>query len=68
MVLAISTEEFTRVLGDRNFDIEFGKREHISQISASYADVPEGEKCCILNDSGYLEVLSIKAMRMNCSD
>lgn len=56
VVLAISTEEFTRVLGDRNFDIEFGKREHISHISATYADVPEGEKCCILNDSGYLEI------------
>lgn len=56
VVLAINKEDFEIRRRNRSMDMEFGKREHISKVSESYADVHEGEKLCLFNDSGFLEI------------
>lgn len=50
----ISIDEFTSVRKDRDYEIFFGK--NILKLSDSYAGVPEGEKLCLFNRYGLLEI------------
>ena len=40
----------------RQFDLLFKRNERLSEISRDYNAVPEGEKLCSFNSSGYLEI------------
>jgi S-adenosylmethionine hydrolase len=54
-VTNISITDFERVQKDRNFEISFGRNRFIS-ISDSYSSAPEGEKICLFNSIGLLEI------------
>jgi S-adenosyl-L-methionine hydrolase (adenosine-forming) len=54
-VTNISIADFERVQKDRNFEISFGRNRFLS-ISDSYSSVPEGEKLCLFNSIGLLEI------------
>ncbi|WEK34211.1 MAG: SAM-dependent chlorinase/fluorinase [Candidatus Pseudobacter hemicellulosilyticus] len=56
IVVNITRQEFESQRRGRGFSITFRRDEVISQISESYADVPEGEKLAIFNSAGYLEI------------
>ncbi|HXH19851.1 MAG TPA: SAM-dependent chlorinase/fluorinase [Chitinophagales bacterium] len=55
VVVNVSKELFESLRRDRNYTISF-RREKITSISESYHDVPEGEKLCLFNSAGYLEI------------
>lgn len=50
----ISKNEFDAIRKDRSYEIQFGK--NILQLSDTYANVPEGEKLCLFNSIGLLEI------------
>jgi S-adenosylmethionine hydrolase len=52
----IKRDYFNQVRNGRGFRINFMKYDNISSISSKYSDVPEGEKVCIFNAAGYLEI------------
>jgi S-adenosylmethionine hydrolase len=52
----IRKDYFNQVKNGRKFSMNIMKYERISKISSSYSDVPEGEKVCIFNAAGYLEI------------
>ncbi len=56
VVCGIQQSDFEAARRNRSFSVEFGKRESIVQISQSYSDVVPGERLCLFNDSGYLEI------------
>lgn len=56
VVCGITIDDFETARRERSFSIEFGKRESIVQILQSYSDVPPGERLCLFNDSGFLEI------------
>lgn len=57
VVLNLSKEEFEEVRQNRKFRIMLMRdREDISEISQSYASVPEGEKLVWFNSAGNLEL------------
>ena len=51
----INISDFEQVQKDRNFEISFGRNSFIS-LAESYASVPEGEKLCLFNSIGLLEI------------
>jgi S-adenosylmethionine hydrolase len=51
----INISDFEQVQKDRNFEISFGRNRFIS-LAESYASVPEGEKLCLFNSIGLLEI------------
>jgi S-adenosylmethionine hydrolase len=56
VVLNITREQFEKTGRNRSFRIQFMRDEEISEISARYNDVKEGEKLCRFNTSGHLEI------------
>lgn len=56
VITNITWQVFNRVRGDRKFVIYFKRNERITEISTDFFDVPEGEKLCIFNAAGYLEL------------
>lgn len=50
----ISKTEFDSIRKERSYEIQF--RKNILQLSDSYANVPEGEKVCLFNSIGLLEI------------
>jgi S-adenosylmethionine hydrolase len=52
----IRKDYFNQVKNGRKFSMNIMKYERISKISSSYSDVPEGEKVCVFNAAGYLEI------------
>jgi len=52
----ISRSLFEEIIGDKRFSIAFKNNETVRSISMSYNEVPEGEKLCIFNSEGYLEI------------
>lgn len=63
-VVNIRKEEFERVQQNRKFLIYFKKYEDVDSISMNYNDVPESEKVCLFNSSGYLEIAIHKGNAM----
>ncbi len=55
VVTNISQEMFERTRDGRSFIIQF-RRERIQEISRFYYEVPQGEKLCIFNTAGFLEI------------
>jgi len=51
----IHITDFEKVQQDRNFEISFG-RNRFMNLAESYASVPEGEKLCLFNSMGLLEI------------
>jgi len=56
VVVNITREQFEAQRGQRRFRIYFRRDEVISQLSETYADVPEGQKLALFNAAGYLEI------------
>jgi len=56
VIVNITKEEFEAQRKGRSFKIVFKRDEVIDRISATYADVPEGEKLAIFNSASYLEI------------
>lgn len=58
VIVNVTKDLFTQVRNNRRFSITHRSRhgENISAISESYFDVPQGEKLCLFNSSGYLEI------------
>jgi hypothetical protein len=52
----IRKDEFDRMRQGRNFLIYFRKYNDINIIHTNYHEVEEGEKLCLFNASGYLEI------------
>jgi S-adenosylmethionine hydrolase len=56
VVLNLTQEEFETVRAGRRFEIVFMRNEIISQISNHYTDVAQGEKLCLFNNTGFMEI------------
>ncbi|MDX2003392.1 MAG: SAM-dependent chlorinase/fluorinase [Chitinophagales bacterium] len=55
-VLNIHRDFFEQQRAGRNYAIFFKRSERITEISRYYYEAPEGEKLCIFNTNGYLEI------------
>jgi len=58
VIVNVTHDLFARVRKQRNFSITYRSRrkETIASISESYYDVAQGEKLCLFNASGYMEI------------
>lgn len=56
VVLNITHKQFDDVRQGRKFRILFMRDEEINSLSEHYNDVPLGEKLCLFNTAGYLEI------------
>ncbi len=56
LIINISKDRFEKSRAGRNFVINYKRNEEIREISGSYCDVSEGEKLCLFNSGGYLEI------------
>ncbi|MGN7722674.1 SAM hydrolase/SAM-dependent halogenase family protein [Chitinophaga sp. 22620] len=56
VVVNITRGQFDEQRRNRKFAILFRRDEMITQISETYADVPEGQKLALFNSAGYLEI------------
>ncbi len=52
----ISKRLFEEAIGNGRFSISFKRNETVQKISQTYSDVPEGEKLCLFNADGFLEL------------
>lgn len=55
VVTNITQQMFEEVRNGRTFSIQF-RRERVQEISRFYYEVPLGEKLCIFNTAGFLEI------------
>ncbi len=56
VVLNVTQKQFEDVRQGRKFKILFMRDEEITEMSAHYNDVHEGEKLCLFNVADYLEI------------
>ncbi|MBK8489859.1 MAG: SAM-dependent chlorinase/fluorinase [Saprospirales bacterium] len=56
VIVNVTRELFEQVRKDRDFALYFKRHEPITELSASYCDVPLGEVLCLFNSAGYLEI------------
>lgn len=56
VVTNITRELFERALAGKRFVLFFKRRERVTHISKHFHEVPEGEKLCIFNSAGFLEI------------
>jgi S-adenosylmethionine hydrolase len=56
VITNISRDLFETNRKKRNFTIRLRRFEEINEIHTGYSGVPEGEKLCIFNENGYLEI------------
>ena len=56
VIVNITREQFDEQRKGRKFAILFRRDEMITQLSETYADVPEGQKLALFNAAGYLEI------------
>ena len=56
VVVNITKTMFDQARGNRNFILSFKRSERIREVSTNYHDVTEGERLCIFNTQGYLEI------------
>ena len=55
LIVNITQDLFSEARNGRDFAVSF-RRDKIKKISDNYHDVPQGEKLCIFNSSGYLKI------------
>ncbi len=60
IIFNIQRKSFEEIRKGRHFAIRFMRDEEINTISQYYHDVPEGNKLCLFNASGYLEIAIYK--------
>lgn len=56
VVLNLQKSTFDSLRKGRQFSINFSPHNAIEKISRHYSDVPEGEKLCLFNTGGFLEI------------
>lgn len=56
VVLNITREEFETYRKDRRFSIRIPRNIPVAQLSRNYNDVIPGERLCLFNSAGYLEI------------
>jgi S-adenosylmethionine hydrolase len=56
VVINITRDEFESLRKGRRFRIAFMRNEAVTQISDNYSDVAPGEKLCLFNSAGFLEI------------
>lgn len=56
LITNLSQERFEKLRAGRNFIINYKRNEELRDISTAYNDVPEGERLCLFNSSGNLEI------------
>jgi len=56
ILVNITIQEFEQARNGRRFKIVLLRDAFIEEISATYSDVPEGEKLARFNEAGYLEI------------
>ena len=56
VVLNITRDMFETARSGRNFYIQLRGGGHITRISETYADVPQGDRLALFNAAGYLEL------------
>ncbi len=56
LIINITKERFEQNRKGRSFIINYKRNEELREISETYGDVPEGERLCLFNASGYLEI------------
>ena len=56
VITNLTQENFELVRKNRKFEIEFARWSDITEISADYSSVPEGEKLVLFNSGGFLEI------------
>ncbi|MBL7765500.1 MAG: SAM-dependent chlorinase/fluorinase [Chitinophagaceae bacterium] len=56
VILNLTRHQFEEAALGRKFRILFMRDEEINTISRHYSDVPEGDKLCLFNTSGHLEI------------
>lgn len=56
VILNVTKELFEEIGQNRNFVVSFKRNERINEISGNYFDVPQGEKLCLFNSAGYMEI------------
>ena len=56
VVASLTQQEFERIRAGRDFEITFSRTESVTKLSTHYSSVPNGEKLCRFNSSGFLEI------------
>lgn len=56
VVVNVTRADFDKVGRGRRFEISFKNDDRITQLSAHYGSVPEGDKLAFFNTAGYLEI------------
>jgi S-adenosylmethionine hydrolase len=57
VILNIDRHTFEKISAGRGFQLFFKRRnDPITRLHTFYHEVPEGERVCRFNDSGYLEI------------
>ncbi len=55
-IVNIQKDEFESLRKGRKFIFYFKRYDDVDSLSDNYSDVPESEKLCLFNSSGYLEI------------
>lgn len=55
-IVNIRQSDFNELGKGKNFVLQLRHNESIRRVSKTYSDVPEGEKLCLFNHAGYLEI------------
>lgn len=63
-IVNIRKDEFERIQQKRGYVIHFKRYDDMEMISENYFGVPESEKLCLFNSSGYLEIAINKGNAM----
>jgi len=56
LITNMSKSRFEKIRAGRDFIINYKRNEELREISTTYNDVPEGERVCLFNSSGNLEI------------
>ena len=56
LILNITRDLFVQVGENSKFVMSFRRGDQIDLLSESYHDVPQGEKLCLFNSNGYMEI------------
>jgi S-adenosyl-L-methionine hydrolase (adenosine-forming) len=56
LITSLSYKRFEKLRAGRSFIINYKRNEELREISTTYNDVPEGERLCLFNSSGNLEI------------
>lgn len=56
LITNVTKSQFEKIRDGRNFVINYKRNEELREISGTYSEVPEGERLCLFNSSGNLEI------------